>query len=61
MGALWIIAVAVVFLGLLASLPAASVTTLEKVYALLLIVGVVWLARRATSSEKAAKGGSGCD
>jgi len=55
-GALWIVAVAVVFLGLPAGLPEASVAILEKVYAVALIAGVVWLARRATSAEASAKG-----
>lgn len=55
-GASWIVAVVVVFVGVSFGLPEVSVAVLEKVYALCLIVGVVWLARRMTSAEEAAKG-----
>lgn len=54
-GALWIIAVVVVFLGGVFGLPEASVVVLEKVYALFLIAGVVWLARRTGSASNAVK------
>ncbi len=55
-GALWVVAVAVVFIGVAFGLPEMSVAVLEKVYALALMAGVVWLALRATASESAAKG-----
>ncbi|MCS6948850.1 MAG: hypothetical protein RMM06_00555 [Armatimonadota bacterium] len=53
-GAVWIAVVTLVFLGLPLGLPAASVTALEKVYAAVLIVGVVWMARRAMEGGKRA-------
>lgn len=55
-GAAWIVAVTLVFLGLPFGLPEVSVSVMEKVYALCLIGGVVWLARRATSPGKMTKG-----
>ncbi|MEJ5253565.1 MAG: hypothetical protein HPY54_11470 [Chthonomonadetes bacterium] len=55
-GALWIIAVVVVFLGVSFGLPEASVAVLEKVYALCLMAGLVWLARGAASTSEGAKG-----
>lgn len=60
-GALWVIAVVVVFLGLPYSLPEVSVSVLEKIYALCLMAGVVWLVRRFTSSERVVKGAKGRD
>jgi len=56
-GAVWGAAVVVVFLGLSYGLPEAGVAVLEKVYAVYLIVGVVWLVRRAIASGEAAQGG----
>ncbi|MCS6831384.1 MAG: hypothetical protein RMM08_01410 [Armatimonadota bacterium] len=56
-GAVWIVMVVVVFLGLPYGLPEVSVSWLEKVYALCLIGGAVLLARRATASSGASKGG----
>lgn len=50
-GALWIVAVVVVFLRGVFGLPEASVVVLEKVYALFLIAGVVWLAHRTARGE----------
>lgn len=47
-GALWVMAVVAVFLGGAFGLPEASVVVLEKVYAVLLMVGVVWLARQVS-------------
>lgn len=61
MGSLWAIAVVVVFLGLPYGLPEVSVSVLEKIYALCLMVGVVWLVRRVTSSERVVKGAKGRD
>lgn len=61
MGSLWVIAVVVVFLGLPYGLPEVSVSVLEKIYALCLMVGVVWLVRRSTSSERVVKGAKGRD
>lgn len=55
-GAIWVVAVVVVFLGLPYGLPEVSVSVLEKAYALCLIGGVVWLALRATSSGNTVKG-----
>lgn len=55
-GALWIVAVVVVFLGVSFGLPEAGVAVLEKVYALCLMAGIVWLARGATSAPNGAKG-----
>ncbi|GIV20009.1 MAG: hypothetical protein KatS3mg023_1760 [Armatimonadota bacterium] len=55
-GALWVIAVLVVFLGLPYGLPEVSVSVLEKIYALCLMAGVVWLVRRFTSSERVVQG-----
>jgi len=60
-GALWVEAVVVVFLGLPYGLPEVSVSVLEKIYALCLIAGVVWLARRFISSEGVVKGAKGRD
>lgn len=61
MGSLWVIAVVVVFLGLPYGLPEVSVAVLEKIYALCLMVGVVCLVRRSTSSERVVKGAEGRD
>lgn len=61
MGSLWVIAVVVVFLGHPYGLPEVSVSVLEKIYALCLMVGVVWLVRRSTSSERVVKGAKGRD
>jgi hypothetical protein len=58
---LWVIAVVVVFLGLPYGLPEVSVSVLEKIYALYLIAGVVWLVRRFTSSGSGLKGAKGRD
>lgn len=58
-GAIWVVAVVVTFLGLPYGLAEASVSLLEKVYALCLIAGVVWLAYRATGNT--AKGAKGRD
>jgi hypothetical protein len=55
-GALWVIAVVLVFLGLPYGLPEVSVSALEKIYALCLMGGVVWLVRRFTSSESVVQG-----
>ncbi|MCL6476076.1 MAG: hypothetical protein K6U75_13610 [Firmicutes bacterium] len=60
-GGLWVIAVVVVFLGLPYGLPEVSVSVLEKIYALYLIAGVVWLVRRFTSSGSVVKGAKGRD
>lgn len=60
-GALWIVMVAAVFLGVGFGLPEASVAVLEKVYALVLIVGLVKLALRATTPQVSAKGAKGRD
>ncbi len=60
-GAIWVVAVVVTFVGLPYGLPEVSVSLLEKVYALCLIVGVVWLARRVTSSGNTIKGAKGRD
>lgn len=60
-GALWIVAVTVVFLGGVFGLPEASVLVLEKVYAVFLIAGVVWLALRAFSTTNAVRGAKGRD
>ncbi|MDW8291178.1 MAG: hypothetical protein RMM06_10670 [Armatimonadota bacterium] len=60
-GAAWIAVVTLVFLGLPLGLPEASVMILEKVYALALIVGIVWLARRATAVSAQQKGAKGRD
>jgi hypothetical protein len=54
-GAVWIIAVMVVFVGLPYGLPEVCVSIMEKMYALCLIAGVVWLAHRTTSSGHLAK------
>jgi hypothetical protein len=56
-----VIAVVVVFLGLPYGLPEVSVSVLEKIYALYLIAGVVWLVRRFTSSGSGLKGAKGRD
>lgn len=61
MGLLWVIAVVVVFLGLPYGVPEVSVSVLERIYALCLMVGVVWLVRRSTSSERVVKGAKGRD
>lgn len=60
-GALWIVAVVVVFLGGVFGLPGGSVVVLEKVYALFLIAGVGWLARRTASASNAVRGTTGRD
>jgi len=60
-GGLWVIAVVVVFLGLPYGLPEVSVSVLEKIYALYLIAGVVWLVPRFTSSGSGLKGAKGRD
>ncbi len=61
MGSLWVMAVVVIFLGLPYGLPEVSVSVLEKIYALCLMAGVVWLVRRSTSSERVVKGAKGRD
>lgn len=55
-GALWVVAVALVFLGSLFSAEASGVWVLEKLYALLLMAGVIRLALQATSSHRAGRG-----
>lgn len=60
-GALWIVAVVVVFLGGVFGLPEAGVVVLEKMYALFLIAGVVWFAHRTASASSATREATGRD
>lgn len=60
-GALWVIAVAGVFLGLPYGLSEVSLSVLEKIYALCLMVGVVCLVRRFTAPERVVRGAKGRD
>lgn len=60
-GAIWVAVVTLVFLGLPLGLPEGSVWLLEKVYALALMVGIVWLVRRVTAASTDQKGARGRD
>lgn len=55
-GAAWVVVVTAVFLGLPLGLPETGVWGLEKIYAVGLIVGVVWMARRVTAASVGQKG-----
>lgn len=60
-GAVWVVLVTVVFVGLPVGLPETGVWALEKVYALALMGGIVWSARRATAASSTQKGAKGRD